>query len=189
MKATSTKIRSTRSSRPTKAWRATPPRQAKADDVIDLIPALLKIKSILVPIDFSDTAKKALRYAERLAQQFGAKITLLHVIEPVAALDVAYHPLMLETAEVKESARKRVDGLARQMRLSPKLLERTLVRYGSPFAEITEAARTLKVDLIVVSTHGYTGLKHVLLGSTAERVVRHAPCPVLTVREKQHEFA
>jgi nucleotide-binding universal stress UspA family protein len=63
-----------------------------------------------------------------------------------------------------------------------------VVRLGHPYQEITDAARELKVDLIVISTHGYTGLKHVLLGSTAERIVRHAPCPVLTVREKEQDF-
>ena len=67
-------------------------------------------------------------------------------------------------------------------------MEKALVRYGRSFHEIAEAARTLKVDLIILSTHGYTGLKHALLGSATERVVRHAPCPVLVVREREHEF-
>ena len=64
----------------------------------------------------------------------------------------------------------------------------TLARVGRPFVEISELAREMEVDLIILGTHGYTGLKHVLLGSTAERVVRHAPCPVLTVRAEEHEF-
>ena len=67
------------------------------------------------------------------------------------------------------------------------VVEQTLVRHGVPYVEVTDAARTLKMDLIVITTHGYTGLKHVFLGSTAERIVRHAPCPVLTVREKEHD--
>jgi len=158
------------------------------ESVIDLVPALLNIKSILVPIDFSDTSKKALRYAERLAAQFGAAITLVHVIEPIATPGFAFHPLMLENAEAKSAARNRLDQIAVEMKLPPKMLERSLVRFGSAFAEITEAARTLKADLIILSTHGHTGLKHVVLGSTAERVVRHASCPVLVVREKEHEF-
>jgi nucleotide-binding universal stress UspA family protein len=61
-------------------------------------------------------------------------------------------------------------------------------RLGRPYVEITEAAQELKVDLLILATHGHTGLKHVLLGSTAERVVRHAPCPVLTVRDPEHDF-
>ena len=157
-------------------------------EVIDLVPALLKLKSILVPIDFSETSKKAVQYAVRLSEQFGSKITLLHVVEPIATPDLAYHPMMLETDKVKEAAKERLGGLSRQMKIPSRLLEKTLVRYGTPFAEITDAARSLKVDLIILTTHGYTGFKHVFMGSTAERVVRHAPCPVLTVREKEHEF-
>lgn len=163
-------------------------RPAQTGEVIDLVPALLKIKSILVPIDFSDTSKKALVYAVRMAEQFGATITLLNVVEPVATPDFAYHPLMLETNQIKEAAKTQLAALVKKLNLPEKLIERTIVRFGAPFTEITEAARTLKVDLIIITTHGYTGLKHVFLGSTAERVVRHAPCPVLTVRQKEHEF-
>jgi nucleotide-binding universal stress UspA family protein len=152
------------------------------------VPALLKIKSILVPIDFSDTSAKALHYAARMAEQFGATITLLNVVEPIATPDFAYHPLMLEPEQIKAAAKSRLEDLPGKMNLPEKLIERAVIRHGTPFTEITEAARKLKVDLIIVTTHGYTGLNHVLLGSTAERVVRHAPCPVLTVREKEHQF-
>jgi nucleotide-binding universal stress UspA family protein len=172
---------------PLKAGRTTA-RPSQTAKTIDLVPALVKIKSILVPIDFSDTSKKALHYAVRMAEQFGATITLLNVVEPVATPDFAYHPLMLETDQIKAAAKTRLEAVARQLNLPEKLIERTVIRYGAPFAEITEAARSLKVDLIIVTTHGYTGLKHVFMGSTAERVVRHAPCPVLTVRQKEHEF-
>ena len=72
----------------------------------------------------------------------------------------------------------------KQAGVNPKLVEKLLVRFGRSYHEIAEAARTLKVDLIIISTHGYTGLKHAFLGSTTERVVRHAPCPVLVVRER-----
>jgi len=163
-------------------------RRAKKPAVIELVPALLKIKTILVPIDFSQTSKKALLYAIRMAEQFGSKIILLNVVEPVASPDFAYHPLMLETDKIKSAAKSRLEALCREALLSPAMLDRVLVRYGTPFAEITGAARTLKADLIILTTHGHTGLKRVFLGSTAERVVRHAPCPVLTVREKEHEF-
>lgn len=156
--------------------------------VIDLVPALVQIRSILVPIDFSDTSEKALRYAVRMADQFGSKITLLNVVQPVATPDFAYYPLMLETDKARDAAKARLDTLCRKLIVPSRLIERTVVRYGTPFTEITAAAKSLKVDLIILTTHGYTGLKHVLMGSTAERVVRHAPCPVLTVREKEHEF-
>ena len=170
-----------------KAARPARPRAGKLE-VIELVPALLKIKTILVPIDFSQTSKKALVYAVRMAEQFGSKIVLLTVVEPVATPDFAYHPLMLETDKAKGAARTRLETLCREALISPKMLDRVIVRYGTAFAEITDAARTLKADLIILTTHGYTGLKHVFMGSTSERVVRHAPCPVLTVREKEHEF-
>ena len=186
MKTTSLKTKRSKRPAPLRGRRAN--RPAAPSLTVDLVPALLKIKSILVPIDFSDTSLKALRYAVRMAEQFGATITLLNVVEPIATPDFTYHPLMLETDEIKAAAQSRLERVAQQWQLPKALLERTVVRYGAPFAEITEAARTLKVDLIILTTHGYTGLKHVFLGSTAERVVRHAPCPVLTVREKEHEF-
>ncbi len=189
MKATTAKTKPRASLNPRKATaRAQGAARARTGEVIDLVPALLNLKSILVPIDFSEASKKALHYAARMAEQFGSKITLLNVVEPIATPDFGYHPLMLETDKIKKAAKENLDKLSRQFRLPARLLEGIVVRYGTPFVEIAEAARTLKVDLIIITTHGYTGLKHVLMGSTAERVVRHAPCPVLTVREKEHEF-
>jgi nucleotide-binding universal stress UspA family protein len=73
--------------------------------------------------------------------------------------------------------------------VAPGVVEKLLVRQGRAFHEIAEAARTLKSDLVIISTHGFTGVKHALLGSTAERVVRHAPCPVLVVRQRERQFA
>ena len=163
-------------------------RRGSRAGIIELVPALLKIKTILVPIDFSETSTKALVYAARMADQFGSKIILVNVVEPIATPDVAFHPLMLEPDKVKLAAKERLGLVCRKAKLPAAVVQKTLVRFGTPFAEITNAARTLKVDLIILTTHGRTGLKHVFLGSTAERVVRHAPCPVLTVREKEHEF-
>ena len=163
-------------------------KPAKTAPVIELVPALLKIKTILVPLDFSNTSAKALAYAIRMADQFGSKVILLNVIEPIATPDFAYHPLMLESEESRAAARRAIESAARKARLPDSMLDRIVIRNGAPFVEITEAARTLKADLIIITTHGYTGLKHVFMGSTAERVVRHAPCPVLVVREKEHEF-
>jgi universal stress protein A len=183
------KTKNTKSKRSTslRVGKPVPPR-ARNLEIIELVPALLKIRTILVPIDFSKTSKKALVYAVRMAEQFGSKIVLLNVVEPVATPDFAYHPLMLETDKIKSAARTQLDKVCRDAKVPARMIERLLVRHGTPFAEITDAARTLKADLIILTTHGYTGLKHVFMGSTAERVVRHAPCPVLTVREKEHEF-
>jgi nucleotide-binding universal stress UspA family protein len=142
-----------------------------------------------VPIDFSESSGKALDYAVPFARQFGAKLTLLHVVEPVAAPDFANSfPLMVENDRITAACKAQLQLLVKQKAIEPKLVEKTLVRQGRSFHEISEAARTLKTDLIIIATHGYTGLKHAFLGSTAERVVRHAPCPVLIVREHEHEF-
>lgn len=151
--------------------------------------APFRIQYILVPIDFSEPSRKALDYAVPFARQFGAKLTLLHVVEPVAAPDFANSfPLMVENDKITAACKAQLQLLIKQKAIEPKLVEKTLVRQGRSFHEISEAARTLKVDLIIIATHGYTGLKHAFLGSTAERVVRHAPCPVLVVREHEHEF-
>ena len=148
-------------------------------------PELRGIKSILVPIDFSAPSKNALAYAVPFAEQFGAKLTLLNVVEPVATPDFAKSfPLAMENDQVMAECKRELERVVKQSGVSPRLVEKTLVRFGRSFHEIADAARTLKVDLIVIATHGYTGLKHALLGSTTERVVRHAPCPVLVVRER-----
>jgi len=152
-------------------------------------PTLLKIKSILVPVDFSPSSEKALAYAVPLARQFGAKLTLLHVVEPVATPDFAKSfPLAIENDRLMAECKQHLERIAANLGIEPKLVEKILACHGRAFDEIASAARTLKADLIVISTHGYTGLKHVLLGSTTERVVRHAPCPVLVVRAREHDF-
>ena len=148
------------------------------------------IKSILVPTDFSKPSESALTYALALAHQFGARLTLLHVIEPIATPDFATSfPLAIDNEKAKKFCEGVLTQTAEKFEIEPELLEKKLVRFGRPFNEIADAARTLKVDLIVIATHGYTGLKHTFLGSTAERVVRHAPCPVLVVRIKARNAA
>jgi len=148
------------------------------------------LKKILVPTDFSKFSAKALHYAMEFAQQFGASITLVHVVEPIVyPPESGYAPVEIETVETtwKKNAKRKLEELARQAILPP-LMAQISVRFGTPYYEITALAKEEGVDLIVLATHGYTGLKHVFLGSTAEKVVRHAPCPVLTVREREHEF-
>ena len=149
----------------------------------------LRVKSILVPLDFSPPSMNALQYAAAFARQFKAKLTLVHVVEPVATPDfAASFPLVMENDKVMAECKRHLERVVKDLQIEPKLTERTLVRQGRSFHEIAEAARTLKADLIIISTHGYSGLKHALLGSTTERVVRHAPCPVLVVREHEREF-
>jgi nucleotide-binding universal stress UspA family protein len=139
-----------------------------------------KLARILVPIDFSSHATRALRYAVPLARQVGGKITLLHVLEwPLVPAELG--AIVTNDARLNGAARQRLDKLARAT-VPTGLLEKALVRVGRAHRDIADAARGLRMDLIVVSTHGRTGLKRALLGSTAERIVRHAPCPVLTLR-------
>jgi universal stress protein A len=144
----------------------------------------LRLKSILVPIDFSSSSKKALDQAVAFARQFKAKLTLLHVVEPVATPDfAASFPLAMESDGLIAAAKNELERAVKAARIPSGTVEKILVRCGRSFHEIAEAARTRKVDLIIISTHGYTGVKHALLGSTTERVVRHALCPVLVVRQ------
>ena len=152
-------------------------------------PTPFSLKAILVPIDFSDCSKKALRYAVPLAKQFGATITLLHVVHVNYAagpeFGVIDFPLM--EADLRKSAEKQLGQLA-ATEIQQQAAAQTLVRIGQEMVEIVDCAKRLESDLIIISTHGRTGLKHVFMGSVAENVVRLAPCPVLVVREQEHEF-
>ena len=152
------------------------------------VQTVFAVNSILVPIDFSAGSEKALASAVPLAHRFGAKLTLLHVVEPAGTPDFdTSFPLLLDEDKLKGASRDRLEQIVKDGQVDPKLIEKTLVRFGRAFNEIVHAAKTLKVDLIIISTHGYTGLKHALLGSTTERVVRHASCPVLVVRSHEDE--
>ena len=155
--------------------RATPRRSGKTPR--------LELKKILVPIDFSEISKEALAYAAFLAGQFGADIILLHVTEK-APINYLLGPGLMNHLVVPMMKQAEADlaGVAGSLSKNHGARLSVVVRQGRPFEEICRAARTLRADLIVLTTHGYTGLKHVVLGSTAERVVRHADCPVLVVR-------
>jgi universal stress protein A len=149
--------------------------------------AAIAIKKILVPTDFSDSSKKALNYAVSFARQFGSKIVLIHVLEPDSSLALeTFPPTCIE--ELKANTEENLRGLVRAARESGITGATSMIRSGMPAHEIVEAAKESAVDLIVIATHGYTGWKYFCIGSTADRVVRAAPCPVLVVREKEHEF-
>ena len=143
----------------------------------------LTLRQILVPLDFSGKSRQALDFAVPLAEQYGGKISLIHVVEPVYSYPppgdagVAVFPARTTTEASKETLAE----LARKL-VPADLLGKIMVRTGRAYLAITAAADELDADIIIIATHGYTGLKHALVGSTAERVVRHAHCPVLTVR-------
>lgn len=150
---------------------------------------LIKLKNILVPIDFSDCSMKALDYAVAFAQQFKARITLLYVVDlPIVASEMGMfidQPSM--EAEFRDNANAQLHELVRS-RIAKKAKADTIISCGRAHPEIIETAKTTGMDMIIIATHGYSGFQKAFMGGTTEKVVRHAPCPVLVVREKEHEF-
>lgn len=143
-----------------------------------------KIKRILVPTDFSIASDNAARYARELAKQNKAEIVLVHVVLPAGSPDLVYGSMLWDQAKITNSARIALQRWQKEVGLGRVQKIKRNIRVGVPYTEIVDAARETKSDLIVIPTHGHTGLKHYLLGGTAERVVRHAECPVLVVRAK-----
>ena len=150
---------------------------------------MIEIRKIVYPTDFSDYAAYALPYVEEFAKKFGAKVILTHVIAvPVyaATYEIAVDMTSLREA-IQEAAVKKLGEIADQLRAAG-IEVQAAVELGNSFVEIISVARREKADLIIIATHGLGALKNLLLGSTAERVVRKAPCPVLTIRHPEHEF-
>jgi nucleotide-binding universal stress UspA family protein len=150
----------------------------------------LSLKQILVPIDFSDYSKKALKYAFRFAEQFGASLALLYVVEPtVYPADFSFGQVGFPNVE-DELRKKGEEELQTMIAETLKGLvpASAVVKTGLPFVEVTAYAAEHDIDLIIVATHGHTGVEHILFGSTAEKIVRKASCPVLVVREKEKDF-
>jgi len=152
---------------------------------------MLSLKTVLVPTDFSDASESALRYGKAMARAFGASLHVVHVMEDLLAhawaaeVYVASMPQLRD--EIEKESRQRLgtlltDGELKELRAETALLA------GNPFLEIVRYAKAHNIDLIVMGTHGRGPIAHMLLGSVAEKVVRKSPCPVLTVREAQHEF-
>ena len=149
----------------------------------------LRIKQILVPIDFSDCSRKALKYAIPLAREHKAAISLVHIVPTVSAAFGEY--AAFEGTSITKDICDRAEGDLSKLvvdEIRGLVATDVLVRTGSPADEIVNIAEKLPADIIVISTHGRSGLKHVLLGSVAERVVRHAHCPVLVVRENERDI-
>lgn len=152
-------------------------------------PVMLHPRHILVPTDFSAASRKALAYADAFAATFGAKVTLVHVIEPmVLPPEYGYLPPYSPEDEARqvEAVRKQLLDIAAGLE-SAKRTE-VSVRVGRPWHEVVGAVSELGVDLLVLTTHGRTGLRHMLMGSVAEKIVRHTACPVLVVRPEEKDF-
>ncbi|OHB71466.1 MAG: hypothetical protein A2W17_08550 [Planctomycetes bacterium RBG_16_41_13] len=154
---------------------------------------MITINNILCPVDYSIYSEKALAYAIELATRFQAKLHLLHVLDirfldvnnpelpyiPVTANIISEETIAMLKSRLLKSVSDETQG---------KISVEAIVIQGVPFTEIIRTARESNIDLIVIGTHGRTGLAHAVMGSVAEKVVRKAPCPVLTIRHPEHDF-
>jgi nucleotide-binding universal stress UspA family protein len=145
------------------------------------------IRRILVPTDFSDSARQALEWGVSLAREFKAELVLLHVVENLTvgyASDLFPVPMAEVYEEISGYARTELAKMTEEVRKQGVVVEERLAQ-GTPSAEIIRVAKEEPVDLIVLGSHGKGLLDHALFGSTTERVVRKAPCPVLTCRPRK----
>lgn len=146
---------------------------------------MIRLKRVLLPTDFSDFAGAAADYACDIAERFEAELHVLHVFEDFVAVvspELNVSGLIEDfVAQAEAAARQRIKSVPGDA-WGGKLPVVRVVRAGFPFAEVIRYSREAACDLIVMGTHGRTGMAHLFLGSVAERVVRAAPCPVLTVR-------
>ena len=149
-----------------------------------------RLKKILVPIDFSPASENAFKYALHCAGKLSAELTLLHVLVPAVSpsfAGISGAPAFSKTG--LSSTEKKLRALIGSTRNGSVSRFRSATRTGVPSHEIVEMAKEADIDLIVIASHGNTSWKHFCIGTTAERVVCAAPCPVLVVREKEHEFS
>jgi len=149
---------------------------------------MISLNKILCPIDHSDCSKEALKYAVTFAMKDEAKLLLLHVID-IRSFNEGLDAMstQIPNEETIEQLRvKLLDCIPEEIRDDMDV--EAIVTQGIPFAEIISTAKEKEIDMIVIGSHGRTGISHMMLGSVSEKVVRKAPCPVLTVRQSDHEF-
>lgn len=150
----------------------------------------VSLKKILVPQDFSEYSVHALKYAVTFAELFKSELIVLHIVEPIVyPADFSFGQVSIPAMEeeIRKHSEEQLNELV-QKEIPPGIKATPIIRVGKPFIEIVEVAKAENADLIVISSHGRTGMDHVLFGSTADKVVRKAPCPVLTIRPHEHEF-
>jgi nucleotide-binding universal stress UspA family protein len=152
---------------------------------------MIRLAKLLVPTDFSEDSEQAARYAVELAKRFQAEVHCIHVVDIPADLLSTSDYYMTGPSEqfvdqIREESKKNLEAFAKKNLEGAQV--QTAFLEGSPFVEIIRYARNQQIDLVVIATHGRTGLKHVLFGSVAEKVVRKAPCPVLVVKREEHDF-
>ncbi len=149
---------------------------------------MINLKKILCPIDHSDGSKEALKYAVSFAMKNEAKLYLLHVID-IRSFDESIDTMATQIPNdetIKQLKTKLLECIPEEIRSDMQI--EALVVQGVPFAEIISIAKGNNVDMIVMGTHGRTGIAHMMIGSVSEKVVRKAHCPVLTVRQSGHKF-
>jgi len=146
------------------------------------------LKRILAPTDLTSGAKKGVEYAVALAEVFNAQLTLLHVYEKPDVDDYKQGPDDCSVADlIRQNAQANLNLFWSEIKQEYPRTD-THLRFGVPAEEIVTAARELDVDLVVISSHNYNWLTHLIRGSDAERVLRHAPCPIMVVRNEEHDF-
>lgn len=148
---------------------------------------MIHIQKILCPIDFSAPSRNALRYANEFAKAMNAKITLMHVIQPqpiTADINVPYIP---PEVDLEKNAKEDLERVIKAD-IHEGISVEPLIAFGLPSDCIIEQAKKEDADLIILGTHGRTGISRLLMGSTAESVIRHAKCPVLVVKASEKEF-
>jgi nucleotide-binding universal stress UspA family protein len=153
---------------------------------------MIALKQVLVATDFSEPSEAAFVYGRALARQFGATLHVVHVVDQLAARVMGLHDAVTQLGhlqmEAEAAARTRLDLLLSEEDRTQLGATATVLTSTSASDSILGYARDSGVDLIVVGTHGRGGVARLVMGSVAERVVRSAPCPVLTVRHPEHEF-
>jgi len=148
---------------------------------------LCRFRHILVPTDFSQASRQALRYAAAFARPCASEVALVHVIEPPPYPEFGYAHIPAKEATLKREVYEKLEEPVQELAHAG-VKAASVIRHGGAAHEIAAQAREQSSDLIVIATHGRGAIAHALLGSTAERVVRHAPCPVLVVRERERDF-
>ncbi len=150
---------------------------------------MISLKKILCPIDHSDCSKEALKYAVSFAMKDNAKLYLLHVVD-IRTFNESIDTMSKQIPDeetLKQLKIKLLDCIPDEIREDMNV--EALVIQGIPFAEIISTAKSNDIDMIVLGSHGRTGIVHMMMGSVSEKVVRKAPCSVLTVKKSGHEFA
>lgn len=149
---------------------------------------MIVLKKILVPTDFSEHSDKAIRYGVELAAKFNSELHVFHAVEaiPIMYGEGGGYFSYEATKSIEDAAAEHLESLEINAPEGVNIVRKVVP--GHPFVEIVRYARENAMDLLVIGTHGRGAISHMLLGSVAERVTRKAPCPVLVVREEEHEF-